>query len=320
VIEPPFLTGSVPTTGTTASILEATPGALLGAVTANATAFDTRQEVTTACPTRQPPEIRHARSPQRSAENLRDVGVPCERCAVARAPLDVKVWGCSPDLLLFVCLAPLVGGRLRHQPAVGRIPGIGGSVPAVSGWISGSPTSRRKWISGWSVATSASHTFAIPNFAFAAQFFTPLTAWYVIGSQSFTIDNIFNENGGSFGANDLLRTLTHVALWRPDPDQIAQDPVIGSASVGCRRISAGIFACAMSCGQFECKASRRRAEFSGRLRRLLTEQHNRRFVAVIPPAIQRVCPLQFASASGDRTLSARAEAVCLPTRCARGQP
>ena len=53
----------------------------------------------------------------------------------------------------------------------------------------------------------------------------------VIGSQSFTIDNIFNENGGSFGANDLLRTLTHVALWRPDPDQITQDPVIGWGGV-----------------------------------------------------------------------------------------
>ena len=49
----------------------------------------------------------------------------------------------------------------------------------------------------------------------------------VVGSQSFAIDNTFNEMGGSFGDLDVIRTLTQVALWRPDPAQITQDPVIG---------------------------------------------------------------------------------------------
>jgi hypothetical protein len=49
----------------------------------------------------------------------------------------------------------------------------------------------------------------------------------VIGSQSFAIDNTLNEMGGSFAGSDLIRTLTEVALWRPDPAQITQDPVIG---------------------------------------------------------------------------------------------
>lgn len=53
----------------------------------------------------------------------------------------------------------------------------------------------------------------------------------VIGSQSFAIDNTFNEMGGSFAGSDLIRTLTQVALWRPDPAQITQDPVIGWGGV-----------------------------------------------------------------------------------------
>ena len=53
----------------------------------------------------------------------------------------------------------------------------------------------------------------------------------VIGSQSFAIDNTFNENGGSFQGSDLTRTLTQIALWRPDPAQITQDPVIGWGGV-----------------------------------------------------------------------------------------
>jgi hypothetical protein len=53
----------------------------------------------------------------------------------------------------------------------------------------------------------------------------------VIGSQSFAVDNTFNLMGGSFGDSDLTRTLTQVALWRPDPAQITQDPVIGWGGV-----------------------------------------------------------------------------------------
>ena len=53
----------------------------------------------------------------------------------------------------------------------------------------------------------------------------------LVGSQSFAIDNTFNENGGSFAGSDLTRTLTQVALWRPDPAQITQDPVIGWAGI-----------------------------------------------------------------------------------------
>ena len=53
----------------------------------------------------------------------------------------------------------------------------------------------------------------------------------VIGSQSFGVDNTFNENGGSLERFDLTRTLTQVALWRPDPVQITQDPVIGWGGV-----------------------------------------------------------------------------------------
>jgi hypothetical protein len=53
----------------------------------------------------------------------------------------------------------------------------------------------------------------------------------VIGSNTFAVDNTFNENGGSFEGSDLTRTLTQVALWRPDPAQITQDPVIGWAGI-----------------------------------------------------------------------------------------
>jgi hypothetical protein len=53
----------------------------------------------------------------------------------------------------------------------------------------------------------------------------------VVGSQSFAIDNTFNEMGASLEGPDLTRTLTQVALWRPDPAQITQDPVIGWGGV-----------------------------------------------------------------------------------------
>src|SRR5260221_6981140 len=52
-----------------------------------------------------------------------------------------------------------------------------------------------------------------------------------IGAQSFAVDNTFNLMGGSFGESDLTRTLTQLALWRPDPAQITQDPVIGWGGV-----------------------------------------------------------------------------------------
>lgn len=45
------------------------------------------------------------------------------------------------------------------------------------------------------------------------------------------IDNTINLMGGSFAETDLVRTLTQVALWRPDPDFITEDPVIGWAGV-----------------------------------------------------------------------------------------
>ena len=53
----------------------------------------------------------------------------------------------------------------------------------------------------------------------------------VVGSQSFAIDNTFNINGGSFNESEFTRTLTQVALWRPDPDQITEDPIIGWGGV-----------------------------------------------------------------------------------------
>ena len=84
VVESSFLAGLVPTTGPPARLLEPLPGALLGAVTANATAFETSQKVTTTRPTRQLPEIRHVRSPS-AAQKTCETSACRARGALSRA-------------------------------------------------------------------------------------------------------------------------------------------------------------------------------------------------------------------------------------------
>jgi hypothetical protein len=50
-----------------------------------------------------------------------------------------------------------------------------------------------------------------------------------VGGSVQAVDNTFSIMGGSFGDSDTIRTLTQVSLWRPDPDVITEDPVIGWA-------------------------------------------------------------------------------------------
>ena len=60
--------------------------------------------------------------PQRSAENLRDLGVPCESCLVARAPLDMEARDCAPGLPLFVrcSRARLLCATIHPRRLLGR--------------------------------------------------------------------------------------------------------------------------------------------------------------------------------------------------------
>ena len=50
-----------------------------------------------------------------------------------------------------------------------------------------------------------------------------------VGGSVVAVDNTFSVMGGSFGDSDTIRTLTQLSLWRPDPDVITEDPIIGWA-------------------------------------------------------------------------------------------
>jgi hypothetical protein len=52
-----------------------------------------------------------------------------------------------------------------------------------------------------------------------------------VGGTVSAIDNTVSVMGGSSADTDIVRTLTQVSLWRPDPDVITEDPVIGWAGV-----------------------------------------------------------------------------------------
>lgn len=100
VIKPALLRGLVRPAGATAGLHEAALRAGVRAVPANTAAVDAGQKVTAASPTRQPPQIRHARSPSAAQKTCETSACRARGALVARAPLDMKAWDCAPGLLL----------------------------------------------------------------------------------------------------------------------------------------------------------------------------------------------------------------------------